>query len=41
MADLKYYIDDNPQHGQWAWHNKSPDKLISNHGAYRSFIDGN
>lgn len=40
--NIKYKcITNNPKHGQWAWHTKSPDKLITNHEAYRSFIDGN
>ncbi len=33
------YIDNDPQNGQWAWHNKSPDNLIPVHNPYRSYID--
>ena len=28
-----------PKHGQWAWHNKCPDNIISVHNIYKKFIN--
>jgi len=32
---------DEPQNGQWSWHDKSPINIIKQHASYEEFINGN
>jgi len=36
---LKRSLDNNPQHGQWAWHEEAPQNLLRVHEPFRKFIN--
>ncbi len=36
---LKKSLDNNPQHGQWAWHEEAPQNLLRVHEPFRKFIN--
>ena len=38
--NLKRSLDNNPQHGQWAWHEEAPQNLLGVHEPFRKFING-
>jgi colanic acid biosynthesis protein WcaH len=38
-ADIKKSFDNNPQSGQWAWHDKAPQNLLSVHEPFRKYIN--
>ena len=38
--NLKRSLDNNPQHGQWAWHEEAPQNLLRVHEPFRRFING-
>jgi colanic acid biosynthesis protein WcaH len=37
--NLKRSLDNNPQHGQWAWHEEAPQNLLRVHEPFRKFIN--
>ena len=37
--NLKRSLDNNPQHGQWAWHEEAPLNLLTVHEPFRKFIN--
>jgi ADP-ribose pyrophosphatase YjhB (NUDIX family) len=36
---LKKFVDGKPQKGQWSWHDKAPENLLSVHDSFRPYID--
>jgi len=38
LDDKSRYTRDTPKPGQWAWHDKCPDNIISIHEIYRTFM---
>lgn len=36
---LKKSIENNPQQGQWSWHDEAPRNLLSVHEPFRKFIN--
>ena len=39
-SPAKRFSGQVPEQGQWAWHDESPDNLLSVHESFRIFIDG-
>jgi colanic acid biosynthesis protein WcaH len=37
--NLKRSLDNNPRHGQWAWHEEAPQNLLRVHEPFRKFIN--
>jgi len=37
--NLKRSLDNNPLHGQWAWHEEAPQNLLRVHEPFRKFIN--
>ena len=37
--NLKRSLDNNPQHGQWSWHEEAPQNLLRVHEPFRKFIN--
>jgi ADP-ribose pyrophosphatase YjhB (NUDIX family) len=36
----KEFVDGAPQNGQWRWHDRAPENLLSVHDSFRPYIDG-
>ena len=36
----KSFVDGAPKNGQWHWHDRAPENLLSVHDSFRPYIDG-
>ena len=40
LDPTKGFVDGDPQNGQWSWHERAPENLLSVHNSFRPYIDG-
>ncbi len=40
LDSTRSFMDGDPQNGQWSWHDRAPENLLSVHDSFRPYIDG-